>query len=235
MVVRDVEPFRLPILIGVDELVREVLLRRILPHLDPCPPDYSWVAGARLRLHPEELPEQDPVGLDPQERLAEMDKECGMENTVGVEVEVLDTVVPQQAFEKSLAGSASPRSAKRANIGISSSLLSKGYGSPVVALQLSTSFSRINPLLRRANRSSVFVFDFFHSRLGSGRGGDIGCAAPAVAPAASSWLLFFPAVFVDLDGDGFILQVHGVFTRIRSGATLAALGGGALGSTAAAA
>jgi maltoporin len=30
-----------------------------------------------------------------------------------------------------------------------------------------------------------------------------------------------------LDGDGFILQVHGVFTRIRSGATLAALGGGA--------
>jgi hypothetical protein len=38
-----------------------------------------------------------------------------------------------------------------------------------------------------------------------------------------------------LDGDGFILQVHGVFTRIRLGATLAALGGGALRSTAAAA
>jgi hypothetical protein len=38
-----------------------------------------------------------------------------------------------------------------------------------------------------------------------------------------------------LDGDGFILQVHDVFTRIRSGATLAALGGGALRSTAAAA
>jgi hypothetical protein len=35
-----------------------------------------------------------------------------------------------------------------------------------------------------------------------------------------------------LDGEGFILQVHGVFTRIRSGSTLAALGGGALGSTA---
>jgi hypothetical protein len=38
---------------------------------------------------------------------------------------------------------------------------------------------------------------------------------------------------VVLDSDGFILQVHGVFTRIRSGATLAALGGGALRSTAA--
>jgi hypothetical protein len=34
-----------------------------------------------------------------------------------------------------------------------------------------------------------------------------------------------------LDGDGFILQVHGVFTRIRSGATAVALSGGALRST----
>jgi hypothetical protein len=30
-----------------------------------------------------------------------------------------------------------------------------------------------------------------------------------------------------LDGDGFILQVHGVFTRIRSGATLMASSGSA--------
>jgi hypothetical protein len=34
-----------------------------------------------------------------------------------------------------------------------------------------------------------------------------------------------------LDGEGFILQVHRVFTRSRSGATLVATGGGALGST----
>jgi hypothetical protein len=33
------------------------------------------------------------------------------------------------------------------------------------------------------------------------------------------------------DGEGFILQVHRVFTRIRSGATVVAFGGGALGST----
>jgi hypothetical protein len=38
-----------------------------------------------------------------------------------------------------------------------------------------------------------------------------------------------------LDGDGFIPQVHGVFTSIRSGATLAVMGGGVIGSTAAAA
>jgi hypothetical protein len=54
---------------------------------------------------------------------------------------------------------------------------------------------------------------------------------------ASSRDLFFPAAaaFVVFDGDGFIFQVHGVFTRIRSGATLVALSGGALRSTAAAA
>jgi hypothetical protein len=97
---------------------------------------------------------------------------------------------------------------------------------------MSTSFSQMNPLLRRASRSSVFAFDFFHSRFGSGRGGDIGGTAPAAVPAASSRLLFFPpAAFAVLDGDGFILQVHGVFTRIRLGATAVVLSGGALGST----
>jgi hypothetical protein len=66
--------------------------------------------------------------------------------------------------------------------------------------------------------------------------GDTGADVPAVDPAASSRPLFFPpVVFVVLDGDGFILQVHDVFTRIRSGATPVALGGGALRSTAAAA
>jgi hypothetical protein len=34
-----------------------------------------------------------------------------------------------------------------------------------------------------------------------------------------------------LDGEGFILQVHRVFTRIRSRATAVATGSGALGST----
>jgi hypothetical protein len=97
---------------------------------------------------------------------------------------------------------------------------------------MSTSFSRMNPLSRRASKSSVFAFDFFHSRFGSGRGGDIGGAAAAADPAASSRLLFFPpAAFAVLDGDGFILQVHGVFTHIRLGATAVALSGGALTST----
>jgi hypothetical protein len=95
-----------------------------------------------------------------------------------------------------------------------------------------TSFSRMKPLLRRASKSSVYAFDFFHSRFGSGRGGDIGGAAPAADPAASSRLLFFPpTAFAVLDGDGFNLQVHGVVMRIRSGPTAVALSGGALGST----
>jgi hypothetical protein len=107
-----------------------------------------------------------------------------------------------------------------------------GYGSHAAALHISTSFSHRNPLLRRASRSSVFALDFFHSRFGSGRGGDTGGNVPAADPAASSRPLFFPpAAFVVFDGDGFILQVHGVFTRIRSGATVVASYGGALGST----
>jgi hypothetical protein len=49
---------------------------------------------------------------------------------------------------------------------------------------------------------------------------------------ASSRPLFFPPVaFAVFNGDGFILQVHGVFTRIRSGATVVALYDGALRST----
>jgi hypothetical protein len=63
----------------------------------------------------------------------------------------------------------------------------------------------------------------------------MGGAAPVAAAAASSRPLFFPAAMDVLDGDDFILQVQGAFTRIRSGAALKDLGGGALGSTTAAA
>jgi hypothetical protein len=72
VVVGDIEPLRLPILVGIDELVREVLLPVVLPHLDPSSPHYSEIVGAGLGLHPEEFPEQDPMGLDPQEGFAEM-------------------------------------------------------------------------------------------------------------------------------------------------------------------
>jgi hypothetical protein len=107
-----------------------------------------------------------------------------------------------------------------------------GYGSPAAALHISTSFSRKNPLLRRTSRSLFLALDFFHSRFGSGRGGDTGGDVPAADPAASSRALFFPpATFEVFDGEGFILQVHGVFTRIRSGATAVASYGGVLGST----
>jgi hypothetical protein len=95
VVVRDVEPFGLPIFIGIYQLVGEVLLGGILPHLDPRSSDYSGIASAGLRLHPEELPEQDPMGLDPQEGFAKMNKDVSVEDIVGVEVEVLDAVVPQ--------------------------------------------------------------------------------------------------------------------------------------------
>jgi hypothetical protein len=65
VVVGDVELLRLPILVGFDQLVRQVLLRGVLTHLDAGSSDYSGVVGARLGLHAEELPEEYPVGFDP--------------------------------------------------------------------------------------------------------------------------------------------------------------------------
>jgi hypothetical protein len=121
-------------------------------------------------------------------------------------------------LKKSLARRANPRSTNHVNIRISSGFFSIGYGSPAAACHMSTSFSRRNPLFSSAYRSSVLAFDFFHSLLGFGRGGDIGGVDPAADPAASSRDLFFPpAVFMLLDGEDFILQVQRVFTRIHSG------------------
>jgi hypothetical protein len=72
VVVGDVELLRLPILVGINQLVGEVLLRGVLPHLDPGSSHYSGIVGAGLGLHPKELPEQDPMGFDPQEGFAEV-------------------------------------------------------------------------------------------------------------------------------------------------------------------
>jgi hypothetical protein len=164
------------------------------------------------------------MGLDPQKSFAKMHEDGGVEYTVGVEVEVLDAVVPHEPLEEIARRERKSALRESANIGISSGFFSMGYGSPAAALHMSTSFSRRNPLLSRASRPSVFALDFFHSRFGSGRGWDTGGDVPAADPAASSRLLFFqPATFVVFNGDGFILQVHDVFTRIRSGATTLAL------------
>jgi hypothetical protein len=93
---------------------------------------------------------------------------------------------------------------------------------------ISISFFRRNPLFTRASRSSVFILDFFHSFIELGCGGDVGGDDIWADASASLRGLFFPdPAFVPSDGEGFILQVHGVFTRIRSGATLVASSGGA--------
>jgi hypothetical protein len=68
---------------------------------------------------------------------------------------------------------------------------------------------------------------------GFGRGGDVSGVDPWADPATSSRDLFFPApVFMLFDGEDFILQIHRVFTHIRSGASLDANSGGACGSAA---
>jgi hypothetical protein len=170
--------------------------------------------------------------LDPQEGFTKMNKDGGVEDTVGVEVEVLDAIVPQEPLEEVARRERQSALCELREHRDLFQVFSTGYGSPAAAFHISTSFSRRNPLLRRASKSSVFALDFFHSRFGSGRGGDTGGDVPAADPVAPSRPLFFPpAALVVFDGDGFILQVHGVFTRIRSGATVVVSCGGALGST----
>jgi hypothetical protein len=98
---------------------------------------------------------------------------------------------------------------------------------------MSFSFSQRNPLFTNATKSLVFALDCFHSLFGLGRGGDVGGYESWADPSASLRDLFFPTpalAFAPLDGEDFILQVHRVFTRIRSGALLVASSGGARGS-----
>jgi hypothetical protein len=102
-----------------------------------------------------------------------------------------------------------------------------------VARHISISFSQRNQLFTSASKSSVFALDIFHSLFGFGRIGDVGDVDPWADPPVSLWDLLFlvPApVFMLLDGEDFILQVHGVFTRIRSEASLVASSSDARGS-----
>jgi hypothetical protein len=62
-------------LVGVNQLVRQVLLGGVFAHLDDGPSDYSWIIGVWLGLHAEELSKQHPVGLDPQECFTEVDED----------------------------------------------------------------------------------------------------------------------------------------------------------------
>jgi hypothetical protein len=52
-----------------------------------------------LWLHQEELPEQNPVGLDSHKRLTKVYRIRDVENTVGIQIQVLDAVVPEKTFE----------------------------------------------------------------------------------------------------------------------------------------
>jgi hypothetical protein len=100
----------------------------------------------------------------------------------------------------------------------------------VVARHMSISFSRRNPLFTRASRSSAFILDFFHSLAGLGRGEMLaGMTSEQIPPFYYGTSSYRCQPSKPLDGDGFILQEQGVFTHIRSGATLVASGGGACG------
>jgi hypothetical protein len=161
------------------------------------------------------------VGLDTHKRFTEVDKNEDVKDAIQIEIQVLNAIVPEHSYEELAGGEYQSTLHKPGeNIGISSEFFSIGYGSQVVVRHRSISFSRRNPLLTKESISSVFSFTFFHSlaRLGRGvEGGD----NTWPASSTSLRLLFFDALVFELFvGDVFILQVTGVFTRIRSGLQL---------------
>jgi hypothetical protein len=57
-----------------------------------------------------ELSKEYPLGLDSQECFTEVDEDRYIEDSIGVQVEVLDTIIVEKTFEEVLAGRAKPRS-----------------------------------------------------------------------------------------------------------------------------
>jgi hypothetical protein len=77
------------------------LVSSVFSHQNASAFDYSRVVGAWLRLQSGELLEQDPMGLDSDECFAKMHEHRDMEDAIGVQVQVLDTVVLEETFEES--------------------------------------------------------------------------------------------------------------------------------------
>jgi hypothetical protein len=135
-----------------------------------------------------------------------MHEDGDMEDTVGVEVEVLNPVVFEHPLEEVAhrqCESALHEPHKHQDL---IRVFSIGYGSPVAVRHRSISFPRRNLLLTRAWRSSIFSFSFVHS---AGFGGVEGGGNDDDWPAslASSQLLFSDVqVLVLFAGDPFILE-----------------------------
>jgi hypothetical protein len=93
MMVVHIEPPLFPVLVGVDELVRQVLSNDIFTHLDSDTANYSQVIRAGLGLQPEEFLKHYPVQLDPHKGLTKMDEDRGVEDTIWIHMNVLDAII----------------------------------------------------------------------------------------------------------------------------------------------
>jgi hypothetical protein len=154
-----------------------------------------------------------------------------VKNPIRVQVQVLDIIVLEETLEEvahwECQSALHEPGEHRDLVGV----LLHRVRLPAAARHISISFSQSNPLFTNISKSSVLALDFFHSMFGFGREGDVGGVDPWADPSASSRDLFFPTpVFMLLDGEDFIFQVHRVFTRIRSGASLVVGGDSARGS-----
>jgi hypothetical protein len=98
-----------------------------------------------------------------------MDKDGDMEDVIGVEIQVLNNVVPEHSFEEFTGGECQSTLHEPGEHRDFIWFFSIGYGSSMAIRHRSITFSRRNPLLTRASRSSVFSVAFFHSLVGLGK------------------------------------------------------------------
>jgi hypothetical protein len=177
------------------------------------------------------FPEKYPVGLDPQEGFAEENEDRSVEDTVGVEVDVLDVIVLKKPLEEIACRERQPSLCESREHGDLIWVLLHGIrisrsGTPHVDLLLPK-----KPTVEERQQILGLRFRLLPLLVGIWPRRRYRRLSPAAHLAVSSRDLFFPpAVFKLFDGEGYILQVQQVFTRIRSGATVVAFGG-ALGST----
>jgi hypothetical protein len=57
-----------------------------------------------MGLQPEKLPKEDPARINPHKRFKEVDKDKDAEDSIRIEIDVLDVVVPQHPLEKIACG-----------------------------------------------------------------------------------------------------------------------------------
>jgi hypothetical protein len=98
VVVHDIKPLGLPVLVRVDEFVRQVLFSSVFTHL--APPTTRGLLALCCGFTQKNFQNKIQWGSDPHEGFAEVDDDGDVKNAIRVQVQVLDTVLLEETLEE---------------------------------------------------------------------------------------------------------------------------------------